>query len=180
MKLQISQLKDGENEFAYSSTKEPWFQELLKKVKRMDFGFNETENASLELRLTKIDPDYYLKGVLNAKTRQICSRCAETFQSSLTHPFELALAHVPHGKAGSPQIAEESEELDVIYFEGNEIDLSPLVEEQLFLSEPYQSHCRPDCRGLCQQCGKNLNAGPCACKADRRSSPFSILNDLKL
>lgn len=48
------------------------------------------------------------------------------------------------------------------------IDLKEDVRQSLFLSVPAKSLCRADCQGLCPQCGKNLNEGPCSCAAPVR------------
>ena len=60
----------------------------------------------------------------------------------------------------------------LIWYEGEEIDLSPLLRERLLLALPTLPLCRDDCRGLCARCGADLNAGPCGCAARRgRSAP---------
>ena len=43
------------------------------------------------------------------------------------------------------------------------IDLAPLVRELSLLSMPIKVLCQPDCLGLCQECGANLNEGDCGC-----------------
>ena len=46
------------------------------------------------------------------------------------------------------------------------IDLQPIIREAVVLAEPMRVLCAPDCRGLCPQCGKDLNEGPCGCRDD--------------
>jgi uncharacterized protein len=46
------------------------------------------------------------------------------------------------------------------------IDLAPLVRELSLLDVPFNPVCRPDCLGLCIECGQNLNEGDCGCKTD--------------
>jgi uncharacterized protein len=43
------------------------------------------------------------------------------------------------------------------------IDLDPDIREELLLDYPMKPLCRPDCKGLCPKCGKNLNEGGCSC-----------------
>jgi DUF177 domain-containing protein len=59
-----------------------------------------------------------------------------------------------------------------------EIDLRPAVREELVLAAPRYVVCREDCRGLCPQCGKDLNAGPCGC-APEPDPRWRALADLK-
>src|SRR5262249_28756461 len=127
----------------------------------------------------KLEPDYYLRGKWETQVSQVCARCAEAFTLPLRQAFELGLAHISHRKAHDPDLAEESEELDVIYFEGPELDLRPVIEEQFFLSIPYQAVCQENCLGICQRCGKNRNVEPCTCAAAPDHNPFSGLQQMK-
>lgn len=54
------------------------------------------------------------------------------------------------------------------------IDIMSFVRQTLALTEDIQFLCSPDCKGLCAQCGKNLNEGPCACQPEILS-PFAVL-----
>ena len=54
------------------------------------------------------------------------------------------------------------------------IDIMLLVRQTLALTEEIRFLCKPDCKGLCPQCGKNLNTGSCGCKAENMS-PFAVL-----
>lgn len=47
------------------------------------------------------------------------------------------------------------------------IDLDPEIREEIILDYPVKPLCRPDCKGLCADCGKNLNEGNCSCKRER-------------
>jgi uncharacterized protein len=40
---------------------------------------------------------------------------------------------------------------------------------------PIQVLCDPNCRGLCSQCGANLNEGDCGCAPDTTASPLAGL-----
>ena len=54
------------------------------------------------------------------------------------------------------------------------IDIMLVVKQSLALTEDIRYLCAPDCKGLCPQCGKNLNEGACGCKAENLS-PFAVL-----
>jgi uncharacterized protein len=53
---------------------------------------------------------------------------------------------------------------------GEALDLSELVRQALILAVPPRSLCRPDCRGLCPQCGVDRNREECSC-AERQTDP---------
>jgi uncharacterized protein len=58
------------------------------------------------------------------------------------------------------------------------IDLGPVVHEAVVLAEPMRVLCAPDCRGLCPQCGKDLNEGPCGCTDDDQDPRLAPLAKL--
>ncbi len=63
--------------------------------------------------------------------------------------------------------------------DATEIDVTPAVGEELLLAAPRYLECRDDCKGICPQCGKDLNAGPCDCApvTDARWQPLKALKD---
>ena len=73
----------------------------------------------------------------------------------------------------------DSEELDEDYFQGDELDLNVLLREQILLALPLKPLCREECRGLCRQCGANLNRESCSCAAPGFNSSFAALEKLK-
>ena len=74
-----------------------------------------------------------------------------------------------------PSAAPEGE-----FFMGEDgfVDLSPLLRELSLLEIPMQVFCRPDCQGLCMQCGQNLNEGLCACDRDNIDPRLAALKAL--
>ena len=55
------------------------------------------------------------------------------------------------------------EDLETSYYRDDRIDLNELLREQFYLALPMKPLCREECRGLCAQCGTNLNTGSCDC-----------------
>lgn len=173
MKLGIAKLKDGENAFEFAQGKDAWVDALLA---RLDAQGTPIQSFATQFQLTKLEPDYYLKGRLHYETEQVCSRCAEPLTLPIDGEFAMGLAHV-EGAAEDTEntLSEESEELDIEYFRSNEIDLDPLLEEQILLNLPYTPVCRPDCKGLCQSCGANRNTQTCQCRKQNPLNPFAVL-----
>jgi len=62
-------------------------------------------------------------------------------------------------------------------FEGDLIDLGPMIRDAVVLELPLAPLCSEDCQGLCVQCGADLNAGPCGCEAplDPRWASLEVL-----
>ena len=116
------------------------------------------------------------KGRVETAVVLTCDRCLESFVLELKEEFDVEFRPV-----ASMPLREETqlsrEDLEVIFFEGDEVPVDELVREQVILAVPYKKLCRESCRGLCPRCGKNLNEGPCGCEI-RRDSPFAVLKQL--
>lgn len=67
---------------------------------------------------------------------------------------------------------------DLILVENHQLSLDDLVEADLILSLPMKILCKEDCRGLCFQCGKNLNEGLCGCRTESVDPRLAVLKDL--
>ncbi|NIO05105.1 MAG: DUF177 domain-containing protein, partial [Proteobacteria bacterium] len=74
----------------------------------------------------------------------------------------------------------ESSDLKAGFFSGDEVDLSGLIREQILLGIPYKALCHEECKGLCSQCGINLNEGNCGCERKVGDSAFKVLKDLQI
>jgi uncharacterized metal-binding protein YceD (DUF177 family) len=59
---------------------------------------------------------------------------------------------------------------------GTELDIIPLIEEAIILSLPMSVSCVEDCKGLCHQCGTNLNNDKCNCECKIINPQFTGLN----
>jgi uncharacterized protein len=108
--------------------------------------------------------------------------------------FSVRAAFVPEPKSGprhpkrvDPRKAraevveaEPEEEPDDQYqYQGNQLELAPMLREHVILSAPMQPLCNNDCLGLCAQCGKNLNEGPCHCAVEPPIPTFRVVQSMK-
>jgi uncharacterized protein len=105
-----------------------------------------------ELRLTRTAQGLYATGGLRATTRAECVRCLTPFDQDLTITFDDLFVYPPE-KATEPLLAVPETGL---------LDLSPLTREYMLLDVPLRPLCRPDCRGLCPECGVNRNETDCS------------------
>jgi uncharacterized protein len=65
-------------------------------------------------------------------------------------------------------------------YEGDEIDFTTEIAEQILLEIPFKPLCSDDCRGLCSDCGAELNVTACGCGQKNVNLKFTALNNLKL
>lgn len=62
---------------------------------------------------------------------------------------------------------------------GDQIDLVPMVRETVLLELPDAPVCRPDCAGLCPQCGIDRNTSSCACTTESIDPRWAVLEGLR-
>ena len=111
-----------------------------------------------------------LKAKVFADLVYVCDRCGEEFSGSLEFEFEEILK-----KEASVQDADDPNP-DVILFSGSCVELDEIVYKNLFMNIPTKKLCNTDCKGLCPQCGKNLNKGDCGCTASETDPRFDVLD----
>lgn len=107
-----------------------------------------------------------VNGTVSTKGVYTCSRCL----SPVSVKRNETLSEVYGTEAELPE--------DVLPYNGEYIDLTETIRETLILSEPMRVLCRPDCKGLCPQCGANLNEGPCSCPTDNIDPRLAVLAKL--
>jgi uncharacterized protein len=54
-----------------------------------------------------------------------------------------------------------------------------VLKEQILLALPVKQVCQPSCKGLCPQCGKNLNVESCDCVTSMPDPRWSALEDIR-
>ena len=104
---------------------------------------------------------------MTARMRCVCDRCGKPFTREKTLRIRVPLA----------ADVEDEGEGEVFPLDGDGIDVDEVVETCFILDTESKLLCRPDCKGLCPQCGRDLNEGPCGCgkEVDPR---FAVLGQL--
>lgn len=106
-----------------------------------------------------------------------CSRCVEPFEVPVDVAFSLRyVPHVENAGEGEREIGED--ELTTAYYREGLLDLVDLLREQFVLALPMKPLCREDCRGLCPQCGTNLNRTQCECAPKWEDPRLAALKSL--
>ncbi len=107
-----------------------------------------------------------------------CDRCLDEFPFPVAEEINVLLEPVASVSRLKEEIRLSPEDLDVIFFDGETIEVDEVVREQILLAVPMRQLCREDCKGLCPVCGENLNRHTCGCKREVKDSPFAILKKL--
>jgi uncharacterized protein len=119
-------------------------------------------------------------GQLTTTVQLTCDRCLEPFEETVTLELEESFRPTIDIDSGAALPPIKGEELATLIDEHHILDLSEVVRQMILLATPMHPVCRPDCKGLCPQCGQNLNEGQCDCEiqiADPRWSKLQALLD---
>ena len=156
MRLELSQVRQPETEF--SRVFQP--AELAG-----DEEYRVAEPVVLRMTIHKDEDRFRLVGTVKTALALDCSRCLEPFALPVDREFDLR--SLP-STAAEPVAEDEEAEIEVddvsmTFYRDEQIDLNELVREQFYLALPMKPLCRPDCQGICPQCGTNRNLAPCTC-----------------
>ena len=99
-----------------------------------------------------------MTGKIHTTIRGVCDRCASNFDADVEFPIDVVLV--------TELASEENEDEWVFPLEGDSADLEDIVRTVFVLNLDSKLLCKPDCKGLCCRCGKNLNDGPCGCQKE--------------
>jgi uncharacterized protein len=118
-----------------------------------------------------VDARHALEGQLE------CSRCLTAYPFASEEDFSLLLyprpASLPDVRGLAP------EDLDVSYYDGEDLDVEPIAEERVQMAIPMKPLCRDDCAGLCPRCGQDWNRGRCDCTADEGDPRWAALRTVR-
>ena len=126
----------------------------------------------------KIIQDIRLRGKLDTSLEADCARCVEPVVHQLNREFDLL--YRPLGSdSGRDELSVTDAEAEIGYYQGEGLLLEDAVREQVLLALPLKLICREDCKGLCPQCGTNLNEGACSCTSPNHDLRWSALKEIR-
>ena len=99
-----------------------------------------------------------MSGQISTTIHGVCDRCASEFDAEVSFPLDVVLV--------TELSNEENEDEWVFPLEGDSADLEDIVRTVFVLNLDSKLLCKPDCKGMCCRCGKNLNDGPCSCQKE--------------
>ena len=138
--------------------------EIESEINFQDLSFRNREikipePLGLKLNIYKTEDSFVFSGKLKGKFIIECSRCLESF----TYPFEIEI-----NEGISKQDIEDLKSFNV----------NDLLIKDIYLAIPIKPLCSEDCRGICPDCGQNLNQGDCDCETEKLDPRLSKLKKL--
>ena len=163
MKIQVGGLSEGVHEFSF-------------RVAPAELGLPVEFHDGVDVRATleKTSRQLFLRASVSAAADVDCDRCVKAMRETLDTTYQMHY------------VAEETEaerldpsEVQVMPPGQTVIDLGDDVRQTVLLAFPLKHVCREDCRGLCPQCGTNLNEGSCDCRESRVDGRWDKLKELQ-
>ncbi len=141
---------------------EPTYRRSLAELKEGDAP-TATGSASFHVDAWKERLD--VRGDVQARLSQKCSRCANAFTQSVQRDFVRMFLRSPKYE-NEEEIELSNTELDRDELSGDQLDLTQLLHEELVLALPAKPLCMADCKGICASCGAELNHDICSCEPE--------------
>jgi len=166
MKINVSKIKNISGKTMKMELKEivshlSLEDEYIKLLSPLEFS-GQIENLGDRLNVV---------GEVHTTVELLCSRCMEVMSLEVNAPFSEIFSN-------HKDVVEEEREEEIFFFEGDEIDIGSHVTRAILLELPMKALCKEECKGLCPECGINLNFAECQCVEDTIDPRFSALKKL--
>ncbi len=169
MKIQVSLIPEEGRQLQYSLEGD-WCREYLQKGAGTDFRMHPAHvSAEIHKILETVTLDVSVETILDLE----CGRCIELFALPVRSGFRYTLVPARDQEEEKAELSDE--DVSFSYYQNDLIDLDALVYEQIMLQIPIKPLCAEACRGLCAQCGCNLNAASCECRPGTVDSRLEAL-----
>ncbi len=120
----------------------------------------------------KVDESVVMNGKIEYTLAGECARCLKPFDKTIETNFEAVLL-----QQLDETVEDESDEIRLKITDGC-VDLEEIIKQMIYLSLPMKSLCKEDCKGICPNCGVNLNYEECKCENNLTDPRFDKLKDL--
>ena len=136
-------------------------------------GSRFLSGVDIRVQVTTIGDDLLVDLAVKSRGLFECGRCCETFQKDIEGDLNVVFTF-DEMKVGGAQ----NDEIKLLPHGMSEIDITQDVVDALLLAVPVKMLCRDTCKGLCPQCGVNLNENACTCQTQDIDPRWEPLKDL--
>jgi uncharacterized protein len=150
-----------------------------KQFKNEEFKLAEGSFVDVDLTFSNLGTIITVKGSIEADLILNCSRCL------IEYPYHLSVFIEEDFYNQSNLVADyieekqlDSNDLRTVYYSGEAIDLFDMVRENILVNIPIKPVCNEACKGICPQCGRNLNEEDCRCRNEKIDLRLEVLKKL--
>jgi uncharacterized protein len=173
LKINISHIPEDGLKLQFDKNGE-WFHSLLSASEKNVLSL---QRVDVVCSVRKLKETVFVEGRLETTIATNCCRCLEPCNFTLESNFKYTLMPV------QKQLKEEqelnSDELELVFYEDDVLDLDTLIFEQIMLQIPMKVLCKDTCKGLCPHCGKDLNMASCNCPSGIVDERLAVLQKFK-
>jgi uncharacterized protein len=142
-----------------------------------DDDYRVVAPVHLVMDIHKDRDTYRVTGRVETRLALECGRCLDPFEVPVDSTFELR--YVPAAtNEGEEEREVEEDDLTTAFYQDEQLDLGELMHEQFMLALPMKPLCSEGCKGLCPQCGTNLNKAACDCAPAGKDPRLAALKGL--
>ncbi|MFB3926025.1 MAG: DUF177 domain-containing protein [Syntrophales bacterium] len=171
-KIKIWNIPDDGYRFQFSRDGR-WLAAMLPEKRKAEFELRRVDVCGVA---AKIGETVTLDMEMNASFYLECCRCLAGIEYTSRAGLRYTLAPFKEG-ADEDEAALSGDDLNFGYYRGDEIELDPIVLEQVILQVPIKPLCKEGCKGLCSICGADLNMTVCGCRRQTGHAAFAVLKN---
>lgn len=170
MRIELEKLQGGKGGFAHVYQPE--------ELNPVDERVRVTQPAEVKGNVNQAAHEVFVSGHVETRAQLECDRCLQLVELPVSADFALEYITGSDYESSSAAALSE-EELAVSVFDGESIDVDEIVKEQILLAVPARTLCREECKGICPECGTDLNARQCNCADEEVDPRWAALQSFK-
>ena len=124
-----------------------------------------TDRAQGWVRVIRTHQGVLVRARLETQVWLNCSRCVRVFEHSFVLTMEEESFPTIDPETGRKTKPLEEDEGEIYLDDQHVLDMTEVVRQYVLTGVPIKPLCRKECRGLCPECGTNLNEEKCECEA---------------
>ena len=154
-----------------------WIQRALEGMDPSPLRTCRLISAGLVLALE--DKNLFADGSFVAEGEGFCDRCAGPVKVTLENEFHTVLVPGERGPAGASNVELHEDDLEIGFYDGAGVEINDIILEQVALELPVKVLCAEGCRGICPECGADLNRSECGCSGPQADGPLDALRNIR-
>ena len=162
--IPLSSLKEDESVFNFCTR--------LEKIQAVE-DQRFPHDIRVKVRISLVEDDYLVRIRSEGKAEMSCDRCNETFSKVVTGNVDTLFTF------NLEKCQDDQDEEVQLIKSQDAIDITQDAVDALLLAVPSKVLCSPECKGLCAQCGSNLNESKCNCASNAIDPRWENLKNIQ-